>query len=302
MRLNFMLAVTLGVAGLCLLFVVRIVIKSYLDERADFVRNRPTEIAQHPERTGIRGLREISIDPTSEVPRLAGWYAPSSNRAAIVLIHGCAADRSGVLAETRILAQAGFGVLALDLPGQGASEGKSLWGVGERRAVSAAVDWLIKQDEIDPQRVGALGQSMGAYIVTQAAVLDRRLRAIVIEASPSDVVVMNRLATARWGVLSQWPTYWALRASGMPLDMRPKDVIGSISPRPVLIIGGKLDGLVRPFMVQELYDAAQEPKELWIVDAAHHVDYAAVAPRELRERLIDFYNRGLEVQHVGTRQ
>jgi dipeptidyl aminopeptidase/acylaminoacyl peptidase len=295
MKLNFTLVALLAVAGLGLLFVLRIVVKSYLDERSDFVRNPPTEISRHPQRTGIQGLREISIPPAAQTPRLAAWYAPPSNRAAVVLIHGCGADRSGVLPETRILAQAGFGVIALDLPGQGASEGKSLWGVAERRAVSAAVDWLIKRDEVDPQRVGALGQSMGAYIVTQAAVLDPRLRAVVIEASPADVVVMNRMATARWGVLSQWPTLWALYASGMPLDMQPKDVIGSISPRPILLIGGKHDELVRPFMLQQLYDAAKEPKELWILDQAHHVDYAAVAPGELRDRLLDFYRRGLDV-------
>jgi dipeptidyl aminopeptidase/acylaminoacyl peptidase len=293
--MNFLLAAILGAAGLCLLFVLRIVIKSYLDERADFVRNIPTEIAKHPERTGINGLQEISIDPSADVPRLAGWYAPPSNRAAIILIHGAAAERSGVLPETRMLAQAGFGVLALDLPGQGASGGKSLWGVGERHAVSAAVDWLSKREDVDPRRIGALGQSMGAYIVTQAAVLDTRLRAVVIEASPSDVVVMNRMATARWGVLSQWPTLWALRASGMPLDMQPKDVIGSIAPRPVLLIGGKLDELVRPFMMQELYDAAREPKELWILDNAHHVDYAAVEPQALRDRLVSFFSRSLDV-------
>lgn len=295
MKLNFTLVALLAVAGLGLLFVLRIVVKSYLDERSDFVRNPPTEISRQPQRTGIQGLREISIPASPETPRLAAWYAPPSNRAAVVLIHGCGADRSGVLPETRILAQAGFGVLALDLPGQGASEGNSLWGVAERRAVSAAVDWLIKRDEVDPQRVGALGQSMGAYIVTQAAVLDSRLRAVVIEASPADVVVMNRMATSRWGVLSQWPTLWALYASGMPLDMQPKDVIGSISPRPILLIGGKHDQLVRPFMLQQLYDAAREPKELWILEQAHHVDYAAVAPEEFRDGLLAFYRRTLDV-------
>ncbi len=295
MRMNFLVVAILAAAGLCLMFVLRVVIKSYLAQRSDYARNAPAEISRHPERTGIHGLQEISIAPSGDVPRLAAWYAPSLNRAAIVLVHGVGADRSAVLPETRMLAQAGFGVLALDLPGQGASGGESLWGVAERHSVSAAVDWLVNRDEIDPQRIGALGQSMGAYIVTQAAVLDRRLRAVVIEASPSDVVVMNRLATARWGVLSQWPTYWALRASGMPLDMQPKDVIGSISPRPVLIVSGKLDELVRPFMAQELYNAAREPKELWIVDKAHHVDYATVVPQELRERLIDFYSRGLDV-------
>jgi len=292
MKMNSLL---LAIAGLGLLFVLRIVVKSYLDERADFVRNPPTEISRHPERTGIAGLQEISIPATARTPRLSAWYAPGTNRAAIVLIHGCGADRSGVLPETRMLAQAGFSVLALDLPGQGASDGESLWGVAERHSVSAAADWLAHRAEIDPNRIGALGQSMGAYIVTQAAVLDPRLRAVVIEASPADVVVMNAMATSRWGPLSRWPTLWALHNSGMPMDMQPKDVIGSISPRPVLLIGGRQDDLVRPFMLQQLYDAAREPKELWILEEAHHVDYAAVAPEALRARLVAFFRRGLDV-------
>src|SRR6202011_3732713 len=96
------------------------------------------EISRHPERAGIAGLHDVSFSADGE-PQVAAWYAPSRNRAAVVLVHGTGSDRSSLLAETRILADAGFGVLALDLPGQGASGGKTLWGVPERHAISAAI-------------------------------------------------------------------------------------------------------------------------------------------------------------------
>lgn len=284
--------IAIAILGLGLLLVLRVAVGSYLDERSDFVRNRPSAISQHPEKTGISGLREISFSATGE-PRVAAWYAPSHNRAAIVLVHGTGADRSSLLFETRILAEAGFGVLALDLPGQGASAGKSVWGVPERHAISAAVDWLSARKEVDAQRIGGFGLSMGAYILTQTAVLDQRLRAVTLAAMPSDVVEQNWLASNRWGLLSQLPCYWALRFSGMPLDMLPRDIIGAIAPRPVLLIGGSLDHLVPEFMTQQLYAAAGNPKELWIVPGAHHADYANIEPQQYRAHLIDFFQRTL---------
>src|SRR5579864_3903519 len=96
---------------------VRIARSYYRNELADFLRAPAPEISRHPERTGILGLHQVCF-PARTGSSLAGWYAPSRNRAAVVLVHGTGADRSSLLAETRILAAAGFGALALDLPGQ----------------------------------------------------------------------------------------------------------------------------------------------------------------------------------------
>jgi uncharacterized protein len=281
-----------ALVALGLVFVLRIAVLNYLGERSDFTRWPRSEISQHPDQTGIAGLHEVIFSAPGQ-PRLAGWYAPSRNRAAVILVHGTGADRAGVIAETRMLADAGFGALAIDLPGQGASEGHSLWGVQERKAISAAVDWLSTRAEVDPGRVGAFGFSMGAYVLTQAAVLEPRLRAVTLAASPTDVVEQNWVTSGRWGLLSQLPQYWALRVSGMPLDMLPKDVIGRIAPRPVFLINGELDTSVPPFMARQLAAAAGDPKELWMVPGAHHGDYAQIAPRQYRERLIDFFRRTL---------
>jgi len=267
-------------------------VSNYLAERSDYLRTPPQPISRHPERTGIAGLREIRFTDASGI-QVAGWYTPPRIHAAIILVHGTAADRSGVLIETQFLAEAGFGILAIDLPGQGASAGETRWGRPERQAIAGAIDWLISQTEVDPSRIGGLGLSMGAYVMTQAAVLDVRLRAVVLAATPNDVVEQNWVSSAQWGLLSQLPVYWALRASGQTLDMLPKDVIGRIAPRAVFIVAGDHDAAVPEYMAHQLYAAAGEPKELWIVPGAQHADYIRHAPLEYPARVSDFFRRRL---------
>jgi len=289
-------AAVLGVFGVlcigCMLGVVCIMARSYWNERQDYVRTPSTEIARDPARTKIKGLTEISFAAGGAT--VAAWYAPPvALRAAVVLVHGVAADRSSLLFEARRLAQAGFGVLAPDLPGQGASGGKTEWGVPERRAIGASVDWLIQRGDVDAGRIGAFGMSMGAYVLAQTAVIDQRIAAVALAASPNDVVEFNWLATRRWGMLSQYPTYWALRAGGTPLNDCPKDIVGNIAPRPLLLVQGERDDLVPEWMARQLYAAARPPKELYIIPGAHHADYSSVAPVEYGARLIDFFERAL---------
>jgi dipeptidyl aminopeptidase/acylaminoacyl peptidase len=285
-------SLTLALAAIALGFVGSIAIHSFRDEYQDYLRTPSTAMSLHPELAGVPGLREISFAAAGD-PTIAAWYAPSRNRAAVILVHGTEAERSALLPEVRFLAESGFGVLAFDGPGQGASGGKTHWGVPERRAIGAAADWLIRRDEVDPRRIGAFGMSMGAYVLTQEAVNDGRLRALVLAALPHDIAAFTWLATRRWGWLSELPAYLALRAGGTPLDMRPRDIIGAMSPRPVLIVGGELDPVVPEWMARLMFAAAREPKELYIVPGGHHADYAQVALKEYRAHVVDFYRRTL---------
>jgi dipeptidyl aminopeptidase/acylaminoacyl peptidase len=267
--------------------------RSYRSERQNFVASPPSWLLNRPEATGIPRLRTVSFSRGDEV-RLEGWFVPSRNRATIVLLHGTNADRAALLWEARALADAGFGVLAFDWPGYGLSGGDVHWGADERDALKAALDWLGANDLVDRHRIGAYGFSNGGYVLAQVAAEDTRLRAVVLAATPTDMIEQARWEYRRYGPFSQIPATWALRRSGMPVhDDPPLTVIGAIAPRPVLLIGGGSDGTVPASMVTALYRAAREPKELWIVPDAHHGHYDSVAPAEYQARLIDFFSRAL---------
>ncbi|MES1204669.1 MAG: alpha/beta fold hydrolase [Pseudomonadota bacterium] len=205
---------------------------------------------------------------------LRGWYAPSSNGAAVVLTHGAMGDRTGVVAETRILARAGFGVLAFDWPGHGESNGPVQWGAQERSALGSAVGWLATRPGVDPARIGVFGFSMGGYIVAQVAARDSRLRAVALAGTPSSATRLTDREYRGGGQLSQLMARWSDKLLFGPDDLPAERVVGGIAPRPLLIIAGGEDPAVQTDMAAELYRAAGEPKTLWIIPGAGHGGYA----------------------------
>jgi len=156
--------------------ITAIGVRNYRAVMWDFTPWPGAAILRHPEQTGVPNLGAISFK-TADGLRIAGWYAPSRNRAAVILTHGTNADRSVLLPEIHLLANAGFGVLAFDWPGNGESEGHVQWGEGERQALRAAVDWLAHRTEVDAHKIGGLGFSIGGYMMAQVAATDTRLHA-----------------------------------------------------------------------------------------------------------------------------
>lgn len=131
--------------------------------------------------------REVRLDSSDGV-RLAAWYVPSRNGAALVLMHGAGSTRASVLRQAAVLAGHGYGVLLLDARGHGDSEGRGMdfgW-YGEQDA-EGAVDFLLRQPEVDPLRVGLVGLSMGGEQALGAAGADPRVAAVVAEGATARV-------------------------------------------------------------------------------------------------------------------
>jgi dipeptidyl aminopeptidase/acylaminoacyl peptidase len=274
-------------------FVARIAYHHYIEVTADFTSTPPQEVSRHPEATGIAGLQEVSFQ-SADSTHIAGWYVTSRNRAAVVLTHGTNTDRSSVLLETRALSAAGFGVLAFDWPGNGGSGGRVEWGRAERNALGAAVDWLSRRSDVDKERIGGAGFSMGGFVMAQVAATDKRIRAVLLAATPTDYAELTKFQHRQWGVLSEWPASLALRSTGMRVsEMRPIDVVGQIAPRPLMLIAGDEDEYVPLSMEKALYAAAAPPKEIWIVPKARHLHFERVAPDSYPARLVDFFDRTL---------
>jgi len=202
--------------------------------------------------------------------------------------------RWSLVPEARFLSARGFGVLLFDSPGHGESEGDIHWGEGERRALIAAVDFLSARPDVDPSRLGAFAFSMGGAVLARAAGSEPRLRAVVLAGTPSDQAKQVRWENRRYGPLSQLPALWAVRRHAPSLfEDLPIDRVESITPRPVLVVTGTEDTVVPPFLAEELFAAAREPKEFLRIPGAGHGGFDERAPSVYPERVSQFFGRAL---------
>jgi alpha-beta hydrolase superfamily lysophospholipase len=227
---------------------------------------------------------------------LRGWFVPSRTGAAVVLVHGAGGDRSSLAPEARALVARGIGVLTFDLPGHGESEGEIHWSTGESLALVAALDFLDTQPDLGGQRTGVLGFSLGGVIAARVAASDPRPKAVVLAGTPSNQPDQVKFEYGQWGPLSEWPALMALRSRGMPLDRdQARDVIGAISPRPVLIVTGTADTTVPDFLGHDLFARARDPKELLVIEGGAHGAYDTAPASPYLDRITDFFARTLGV-------
>jgi dipeptidyl aminopeptidase/acylaminoacyl peptidase len=248
----------------------------------------------------------LSFEPatltTADGLRLAGWYIPSHNGATIILCHGLGTNRADMLLQAVLLAEHGYGSLLFDFRAHGESEGEMVtYGYGEADDVLAAVDYLLARPDVDPQRIGILGGSLGAATAIHAAARSTHLRAVVAESaftSLEDEVASSFKAFSGLPAFpfapftvafAQWQT--GLRIS----EVRPIDDIPSIAPRPVFIIHGTDDELIPAEQGLRLYEAAGEPKELWMVEMMGHGSALGIFPDEYEKRVIGFFDKALGV-------
>jgi pimeloyl-ACP methyl ester carboxylesterase len=258
--------------------------------RADF---RPARtIPTRPAILARETLADVSFDARGETMR--GWFIPSSNGAAVLLLHGTDADRTQLALEAHLLARNGYGVLLFDWPGHGESGGEVTWDEQERAALGAALDFAARARGVDAERIGVFAFSRGTMIAIQVAARDRRVAALVVEGAYADADDELGHQFRHWSVLSQWPARWAARWLGMrPDERRPRDVIGDIAPRPVFIIAGTADEIVPPDQSRALFDAAREPKAWWLISGATHRHHAEAAGPQYEEKLVSFYDESL---------
>ena len=115
---------------------------------------------------------------TSDGLTLKGWYVPSRNGAAVIAFAG----RRDTQLRARMLVRHGYGVLLFDRRGEGESEGDpNLFGWQGERDVHGAVAFLQRRPDVDPQRIGAIGLSVGGEMLIEAAAESSALKAIVSE-------------------------------------------------------------------------------------------------------------------------
>jgi pimeloyl-ACP methyl ester carboxylesterase len=222
---------------------------------------------------------------TKDGVRIDAAHTPSRGDSdlGIVIAHGFTG--SWREATTRRIAHvlSGFGgVMAFDFRGHGRSAGLSTVGDAEVLDLDAAVRHIRA---IGYSRVVTVGFSMGAAIAVRHAALHGGTNAVVAVSGP-----------ARWyyrGTRPMRQVHWAIeRASGRlaarlakrtriqsgkwdPVPLAPYEAVERISPTPLLIVHGDADTFFPLEHAHQLFDAAREPKELWIEPGYGHAESSA---------------------------
>lgn len=287
-------------AGL-ILIAVSFILSTYFALR--LILYPPRSRVQHgPADYGFSHWEDVGFRAADGVA-IGAWYiAPGSQTegAALVFLHGLGGNRGELLRVAAMVAAHGYGALVLDLRNHGRSENAlTTLGYREVEDVWGAVAYLLSRQDVNSERIGVFGYSMGAAAALSAAAQFSQIRAVVAQSAFTSLDENLRAGvTAQLG-LPPFPfvsliTWMGERTANVRVkQVRPIDDVAKISPRAVLFIHGMRDGYVSAENSQRLYDAAREPKELYLISRADHKVLIDVDPREYENRVITFLERYL---------
>jgi fermentation-respiration switch protein FrsA (DUF1100 family) len=232
--------------------------------------------------------------------KLVGWFVPSQNGAVIILQHGYKSTREELLNEAEMLYRHGYGLLLTTVRAHDYSDGEMItFGMYEEQDMEAWYQYLLTRNEIDPDRIGMLGNSFGGMLVIQYAAQNHNIKAVVADSAFSSLNDTVSTSVTYFTDLPAFPfapliVYWAERETGFKTeDIDATRWIAQISPRPVFLMQGGADVVISANSGQRLYDAAGEPKELWFEPALGHVDFDSDVPEEFEERIVEFFDQYL---------
>ena len=261
----------------------------------------PTSIAYVVTHTARAVVPEPNLGATPEVVsfttsdglRLEGWFVPSQNGATVIAFPG----RSGPQKHARMLVAHGYGVLLFDRRGEGASEGdpNTFGWVGDRD-LHAAAAYLRSRPDVDPERIGAIGLSVGGEMLIHAAAHSDAFRAIVSEGASGQSVrdQLDNLGT-RDAIMGYAPVTvaTALFTSTLP-PPRLKGEVARLAPTASFFVYGENgQGGSETQPNQAYYAAAAQPKQLWEVPNGQHIAGITTEPGEYERRVIGFFDREL---------
>jgi uncharacterized protein len=233
---------------------------------------------------------------TSDGLKLKGWYVPSRNGAAVVAFPG----RRGPQKQARMLVRHGYGVLLFDRRGEGESDGDpNAFGWAMDRDLKAAASFLQHRPDVDANRIGGIGLSVGGEMLLQTAAESKVFRAVVSEGAGARSIRENLEKPKTFGGLTELGVSLTLTAGTALFSnhMPPpnlKHLSARIAPRSVFFIyalhgtGGEEKQLNPKY-----YAAADEPKQIWEIPEASHTGGITARPKEYERRVIGFFDDAL---------
>ncbi len=231
-----------------------------------------------------------------------GGYQINNDRPYFLLLHGAGMDASVWQMQTRYLANRGVNILAIDLPGHGLSEGKSL------SSISDMSEWTIQLiNKLDIDSISIAGHSMGSLVAIDVCKnISKKINNIILLGTASLMPVHpdlidaaeNNLTLAA-NLITDWsfgtkqhlgnhplPGYWMLDSSIQLIAQSKKRVlaqdliacnqykealtVANNINKKVTIISGREDKMTPVKKAKELHDVIDN-SELIIIENVGHM-------------------------------
>lgn len=260
----------------------------------------PAVAATHVPATGITstpaqlGLDHTSIElTTSDGVELAAWFLPGTNGAGLVVRHGAGSTRSAVLVPAAALARRGYSVLLMDARCHGDSGGTAMdFGWFGDRDIAAGTAFLASRHEVDPDRIGVVGFSMGGEEAIGAAPDDPRIRAVVAEGATARRASDKAWLSGRYGWRGclqerveqlQFGIVDFLTEASPPTTLRTA-VGNAAGTRFLLITAGNVAD--EGHAAAHVQRGAMDRVDVWTIDGAGHTDGYDVDPGAWTRRVV----------------
>jgi dienelactone hydrolase len=168
--------------------------------------------------------------------------------------------------------QRAMATLVFDGPGQGEAE-YDLPIRGDYEApVKAVIDYIESRDDLDRDRVGIMGVSLGGYYSARAAAFDKRIAACLSFSGPYSWVEIfdgrNELSREAFRVRSHSRTMEEAHEKAKTLTLEGAAMNITC---PIYIVAGELDRLTPPANAERIAAEVSGPKVLQIVQGGNHV-------------------------------
>ena len=233
----------------------------------------PTVLHQDvPVPSYAQGASEVFLNAADGNRIHALYWAPKPGRPTILFFHGNAQSVFEWALIHEDFREIDAGLLLVDYPGYGKSSGYP-HETGLYHAGQAAYDWLVNDRKLDPKSMIVFGKSLGGGVATKIAA-DNSVGFLILESTFTSIPSVARKL--------------------LPIVPRDasfkKERYDSISrlPQihvPVLVIHGTKDELIELEEGKKLFAAANEPKELFLVESAGHNDVSMVAGHQYGETI-----------------
>jgi len=249
-------------------------------------------------------------------------HRPGERRPAFIMMHGFGANKSGGPEWIcRQFAAWGYVALRFDYRGCGDSEGERGRVIPAEEVADArnALTYFAARDDVDPAAIALCGSSLGGGVAVQAAGIDPRVAAVIVENGVAngermirsmhsaeswakfrallDDVAAHRERTGAAKLIHRFDIFEMPKELQVNLTsnkslmqftaetavgffmFRPEEMIAKIAPRPILILHSARDRVCNFEEAFSLMRQALPPVELHLIDGVDHFMFIDPDPR-----------------------